>query len=555
MVVVCTLVVHLGAIDNDFHYDDGHSIVRNPHIRDLGNLTEFFTNPAMYSENPGYAMFRPLVLVSTALNYHASSLFSGATEGGYDPAGYLALNLAIHLANSLLALAILSQLTVSQSIRIMGAIAFSMHPLHTEVINYASARSESLAALFYLASAYCYLRSQPWLTRSALWLSLSSLLFACGLLTKEVAVTLPFTVIALNLYIARSSFHGESWVHVLKSLLPRLKHLTIFPVIILVYLIVYQQITDSTSLSPLSTENAVRPWNSQLATQAKAIVYYIHGAVFPVRMSVYPQFQEAPTLLGAIPLLSSSLVAMLCIGAWRLRRLVSAVPIGVAWFLIALIPTSIIPLHILVNDHRPYLSLFGFTLAFWALATRFNRRWILWALCGLLALLSHQRDAAWSNEITLWRDATEKGPLVPEAHFNLGHAHHMAGDVTAAKVAYERAVELSPRYTRAQINLGAIYREQGNNEAAMAAFQHALSGSPTSVEAMNNLALTHAFEGSHETAIELYEQAIEVESSRAELWLNLGLSLRDVGRKEGAIATLKRALELDPQIRHRFPAP
>ena len=404
-----------------------------------------------------------------------------------------------------------------------------MHPLHTEVINYASARSESLAALFYLASAYCYLRSQPWLTRSALWLSLSSLLFACGLLTKEVAVTLPFTVIALNLYIARSSFHGESWVHVLKSLLPRLKHLTIFPVIILVYLIVYQQVTDSTSLSPLSTENAVRPWNSQLATQAKAIVYYILGAVFPVRMSVYPQFQEAPTLLGAIPLLSSSLVAMLCIGAWRLRRLVSAVPIGVAWFLIALIPTSIIPLHILVNDHRPYLSLFGFTLAFWALATRFNRRWILWALCGLLALLSHQRDAAWSNEITLWRDATEKGPLVPEAHFNLGHAHHMAGDVTAAKVAYERAVELSPRYTRAQINLGAIYREQGNNEAAMAAFQHALSGSPTSVEALNNLALTHASEGSHETAIELYEQAIEVESSRAELWLNLGLSLRDVG--------------------------
>ena len=87
LVVFCALVVHFSALGNGFHYDDGHSIVRNPHIRDLGNLTEFFVNPAMYSENPGYAMFRPLVLVSTALNYHVSSFFSGATEGGYDPTG------------------------------------------------------------------------------------------------------------------------------------------------------------------------------------------------------------------------------------------------------------------------------------------------------------------------------------------------------------------------------------------------------------------------------------------------------------------------------------
>ena len=103
---------------------DGHSIVRNPHVRDLGNLGAFFSDPAMYSENPDYGMFRPLVLVSCAFNYRVSSLLSSESEGGYNPAGYLALNLAIHLANSLLVLCILSQLTVSQSVRIMGAIAF-----------------------------------------------------------------------------------------------------------------------------------------------------------------------------------------------------------------------------------------------------------------------------------------------------------------------------------------------------------------------------------------------------------------------------------------------
>jgi hypothetical protein len=554
LVIVCALVVHFTALGNGFHYDDGHSILRNPHIHDLGNLGEFFTDPTMYSQNPGYAMYRPFVVVSTALNYRVSSLLSGDAEDGYDPAGYLLLNLIIHLANSLLVLAIFSQLTLPQSIRSIGSIAFSLHPLHTEVINYASARSESLVALFYLGTVYGYLRWRcPGADRRALWLGVSSVLFACALLTKEIAVTLPIALFAVECYTQRS-WSGSNTSLQLTSLVSGIKKLTIYFVILFVYFVVYQHVTGSDSISPIRTDGAVRSWGSQLGTQAKAIVYYILGAVFPTRMSVYPQFQESPSFLGLISLVSGLMTASLCVVAWRLRTTVPAVTLGVCWFLIALIPTSVIPLHILVNDHRPYLSLFGFTLAVWALAARFRHRWILWAVCGLLALLAHQQDSVWSNELTLWQDATQKGPLVPEAHFNLGHAHHMAGDLPGAMVAYERAVHLSPRYTRAQINLGAIYREQGRTEEAKEAFEHALASTPTSVEALNNLGLTHASQGSFDVAIGLYQQALELEPDKAELWLNLGLSLRDFGRKKAAIKALRRALELDPQIKHRFPA-
>ena len=155
------------------------------------------------------------------------------------------------------------------------------------------------------------------------------------------------------------------------------------------------------------------------------------------------------------------MMASFCLVAWRLRSSAPTLALGSAWFLIALIPTAIIPLHILVNDHRPYLSLFGFVLAFLSLMSRFKHRQILWALCVVLGLLAHQRDYDWRNEVTLWRAATEEGPMVPEAHFNLGHAHHMRGNLSAALIAYERAVELSPLYSRAQINLGSLYREQG----------------------------------------------------------------------------------------------
>ena len=553
-VVIAVLAVHLTALGNDFHYDDGHSILRNPHIRDLDNLASYFSDPSMYSENPSYAMYRPIVVVSNALNYHIyNSLSQEKYAGGYDPSGYLALNLTIHIVNSLLVLAILSQLILPQSIRVIGSIAFALHPLQTEVVNYVSARSESLVALFYLSAMYGYLRWRSSTSAPAAWLGFSVLMFACALLTKEVAVTLPISLIALEFHIRRK--RSADWPgKPIKHTRTTTKGLVILFVTLLIYFVAYQQITGSESISPIKVESSVRSWNSQLATQAKALVYYITGAVFPVRMSVHPQFFESPSIFASVPVVSGLMMASFCLVAWRLRFSAPTLTLGSAWFLIALVPTAIIPLHILVNDHRPYLSLFGFALAFLSLMSRFIHRQVLWALCFVLGLLAHQRDYDWRNELTLWQAAVEDGPMVPEAHFNLGHAHHMTGDLSAAMVAYERAVGLSPQYARAQINLGALYREQGRIAEAKRAFQHALAGEPTSVEALNNLGFTHASQGEHPVAIGLYERALELAPDRAELWVNLGLSLRDAGQRDGAIAALKRAVQLDPQLKDRFPA-
>ena len=67
-VVSAVVLVHLGSLNNSFHYDDGHSIQRNPHIRDLANLPRFFFDTSLFSENPEFGMYRPLVLSAHALN-------------------------------------------------------------------------------------------------------------------------------------------------------------------------------------------------------------------------------------------------------------------------------------------------------------------------------------------------------------------------------------------------------------------------------------------------------------------------------------------------------
>ena len=47
MALVCS--IYYNALENQFHYDDFHSIVHNPHIRDLANMPRFFVDPELFS--------------------------------------------------------------------------------------------------------------------------------------------------------------------------------------------------------------------------------------------------------------------------------------------------------------------------------------------------------------------------------------------------------------------------------------------------------------------------------------------------------------------------
>ena len=95
-------------------------------------------------------MYRPLVVGSLALNFAA---------GGLEPQGYLLVNLLIHSLAAAAACLLLRALGLSAATALVGGLIFGLHPVQTEPINYISARSESLAALFYLTALTLYLRS------------------------------------------------------------------------------------------------------------------------------------------------------------------------------------------------------------------------------------------------------------------------------------------------------------------------------------------------------------------------------------------------------------
>ena len=121
------VVLYSNSLKGSFHYDDFHSIVDNPNIRQLENIPTFFVDPTLFSQDPQKAMYRPLLLVSYALNY---------AVGQYRVEGYHLVNIGLHLACTLLVWSLGSRAGLGRQGRLAAALLFAVHPLASEPVNY-----------------------------------------------------------------------------------------------------------------------------------------------------------------------------------------------------------------------------------------------------------------------------------------------------------------------------------------------------------------------------------------------------------------------------------
>ncbi|MBK8266833.1 MAG: hypothetical protein IPK83_00365 [Planctomycetes bacterium] len=149
------IVAYWNSFDVPFLFDDQNAIEDNTFIRALWPLDRAMSAPPQ-STGAG----RPILNLSLAVNYHFGGLWVW---------GYHAVNLGIHIAVGLLLMGLIRRTLALPALRdrFVGAsneLAFSatliwlVHPLQTESVTYIVQRAESLAALFYVATLYAFLR-------------------------------------------------------------------------------------------------------------------------------------------------------------------------------------------------------------------------------------------------------------------------------------------------------------------------------------------------------------------------------------------------------------
>lgn len=511
LILLGGLLVFANTFDNSFHYDDGHSIVDNPHLRSLANIPGFFVDPGAFSVMPEARMYRPLLLLTLALNW---------ALGGSSVWGYHLVNLALHLANAWLVWLLGSRLAGRGAW--LAALLFLLHPVVSEPVNYISSRSALLATFFYLLAMW-------WLCRAAageggraaqVW---TALCFAGALASKEIAFTFPLAG-ALYLYLLAPR---PDW------------RLLRWPAALAVgYLLGTRAIVGKAVGAP------VRDLGLQWATQVKAGVFYLWTLVMPVHLSVEPQFLvargwvDAPVVLAGMVGLSAALVLLRAGGRVGL--------FGVGWAVLALAPAALVPLNVLVNENRLYLPLAGLVLALAGLHPFLpaRRRWLL-ALVPLVPLCL-ARNAAWQDELTLWADAVAKGPAMPRAHVNLGKAYLEAGRYQESIAASRRALAVDPNLDRAHYNIGRAYQALDEQEEAVASYRRAVEIQPDLIEARNNLGNALLLLGHTEEALAEYRQALAV-YPHAQVWHNLGKAHLNLANLDSAAAAFGQAIRMDPE--------
>jgi tetratricopeptide (TPR) repeat protein len=559
----CVVAVYAGSADNSFHYDDIHSLLENPHIRSLAHLPAFFLQPELLSSDPKNAMYRPLVPVSYAVNY---------AVGGYTVQGYHAVNLALHLGTSLLLLLLVWSLTSSRVGALTAALLFGLHPINSEVVNYISSRSESLCALFFLTAVLGFVRWRQPGGSGRRWYVLSLLATAGALAAKEVAVALPSVLLLYDgLSVGSARELRTRRTGLIRAHAP-------FWLLGLGYLLVVRGLL-STALG-----NPVRPWGTQVLTQVKAWVYYLKLLFVPHPLNVEHQFALSrspvdPPVVAALLVL----VSLLAMGWLVCRRSRREQLLWLGWPLLVLLPTSLVPLNVLVNEHRLYLpaacfaALLGSAAAGWLQQGRRAN-----ALLGVLwltayGLLSWQRSQVWQDEERLWQDSLARSPWMPRPHLYVGDQHQKAGRHEQALEEYAQALEVNPGLLSAgdrlsiHNNQGAAYLALGRNAEAMESYRRALAIDSTyarSRQALDALlAMRHQewmplakdlhrqgllalVGGRFDEAVGLLSRSLDIQVM-PETYLGLGMACERQGDRGRALQVYEALVQIAPDSSYR----
>ncbi len=526
LVVGVVLVVYANALPNAFLWDDLFLVVGNPAIKRWDALPALFTSD-LFPGAIASGYYRPLQSLTYAVDYGL---------WGLAPAGFHLTNVLLHAATAVALAAVGVRVLGSAPAALAAALLFGVHPLHVEAVTYVAGRSDPLAALFVLLAMLGYLRGD----RRGLVLSLGA--FFLALLAREASLVLPFLLLVVDRAAPGRARRPVS------ALLP-------YAAVIGVYLAAR---AAAVGTSPTPAATAAVPFGLRMLTMAEVVVRYLglvaapHGlhmerAVAPVASPLDPTALAALGVLGA-----------LVVVAWRARARAWPVTLGVAWFLVALLPVAnVVPLATFMAEHWLYVPLMGLALAGgWsavALPPASLRRPTLVVLALVIATLgalTMRRNLDWRDGRTLYESML---PLAPESlrvRVNLAQAYHEAGEVARARAAYEEVVRRWPNArdtADALNNLGNLDRDAGRLAEALAAYDRALVLHPAHVAARNGRALALQALGRVDEAERELEAALAIDPGSATTHSNLGnLYFRrdDVARARDAYLA---AVRLDPE--------
>jgi tetratricopeptide (TPR) repeat protein len=561
--------VFLPALRNHFVWDDYKYVYENTKIQSLNVQSLNWMLTSFHASN-----WHPLTWLSHALDY---------TYWGLNPRGHHLTNIIVHGLNALLVFFLVMRIMLAsqkvegnspssnlprsgwgQSLSVAGitALLFGLHPLRVESVAWIAERKDLLCAFFFFLTLLCYISYRYSASKKNRWrwFILSLLLFFMALMSKPMAVTLPFTLLLLDFYpLRRYQISFRNNLSVLLEKIPFIS-LSIASSIITI-------MAQSAGKSIKSFEYL--PIDLRLLNAAHSLVFYLQKMIWPLELVPFYPFHADVSLFNLRFIIASILIlAITGVCVFMITRKHYLLFAVWSYYVITLLPVlGIIQVGSQsAADRYTYLpSISIFLLAgigvdwIWRKIslTRFKRV-LRGALLGgtgtilvLLSSLTINQIKIWRDSEIFWRYIISAFPTTfPEAYTELGVVYVKSGRLDEAIELYERALAINPFDAKTYANLGSAYGRKGMWDEAISACVKALAVDPTHaiVGVYSNLGLIYDKKGNVDEAISQYKKAIALDPFLAEVHYNLGLAYAKKGEIDEAIAAFKKALAVKPNL-------
>lgn len=533
------------------NWDDPHYFRDNANIRGLGleNVRWFFTTTYM-------GHYQPLNWLSYAVDYAI-----GGLDAGRFHRTQTWLHAAVAAVVCLTTAMLLRTASPSGDRRLRWVAAafaglfFGLHPLRIESVAWVSARADILAAMFYLLAVCAYVSFAARCGTARMQgrgLVLVTLLFIAAVLSKEMAVTLPFVLVILDVYpLRRLPLTPARWGDEAYRGVWREKGPWVF-VAVVASLNAFRAAAGSGSVAGLDEH----PVTTRLAQAAVSIAFYPIKTLLPTGLN---PLREMP--IGFSWLHPSAAIA----GAWiavgvcllvTYRRRIPGLAAAAAAYVVMILPVSGLMQRgaQMVAERYSYLSCipFAMVLGYSLVAVRARRRWSAAAMfmaAGVLAALAYATRAQlsyWRDSETLWQRAVQLDATSGGARAHLAHALRTRGETAEAETLYRQSLSLGWRHPSVYRNLAAICQQKGRWNEAIEYYLSSLRLDPNQWECHFYLAATCEAVGNFADAAAHFAETIRLRPGHVDALVALGRIRMDSDDDRGAEANLQRALALDP---------
>jgi tetratricopeptide (TPR) repeat protein len=572
---VLTWIVFGQTLGHDFvNYDDPKYVYENTKITSglsISGIGWAFTH--IHSEN-----WHPLTTISHMLDCQLYGLKAGVHHF---------TKALLHAIAVILLFLTLQHMTGAFWRSAFVAAVFAIHPLHVESVAWIAERKDVLSGVFFMLTLLAYVNyvRAPSVTR---YLTVV-LVFAFGLMSKPMLVTLPCVLLLLD-YWPLKRIRGQT------SEIRRQENLLML-VAEKIPLIVLSAI--SSAITFLAQRYAIG-WTEQLPIRWRinnalaTYVAYIWQMFWPANLAVFYPHSENRLPLWEIVLALAILIGITT-AALALRKKRPYFIIGWLWYVGMLVPViGLVQVGWQGRaDRYTYLPQIGlYILITWAVAD-FTASWrrqreILSVgaviIIGVLGWRAWIQTSYWRDSETLFNHALavtanndvaqnnlgivllQKGKLDeaisrlqtavdlrPEnapAHNNLAKALLQKDQVADAMVHYRKLLEIQPENVETRNILGTVLIQQRRTREAIEQWREALAIQPENGNAMSNLAWVFAASPDDSVrdgarAVELAEKALRISGGKIPMiFRTLAAAYAENRRFGEAIETAQRGIAL-----------